>query len=260
MGNWLKNLRFWLFVATFISCAFAVTFYSGNFDIYNPLSISYGLPFALAIMFILLCHESGHYFTARWWGMTKVTGPMFIPMPISPFGTFGAVIKLDSAEIPNRRALFDIGAAGPWAGILATAAVAYFRQSFEADARISGQMMSAVFLGIILTWINLFPIGQLDGGHILYTLDKKNYFALEIFNIIFLAIYLAFFQVILTPLTLIFFIFIAGLRHSPTKDDDTPLGTARKYVSFLTILLFLAIMLLISAVSLVSFQNAIQKF
>lgn len=75
-----------------------------------------GLPYALALMLILGFHESGHYFTARAYGM-KVTLPYFIPVPFA-LGTFGAFIQMKSSA-ENRRALFDVGVSGPLAGLLA---------------------------------------------------------------------------------------------------------------------------------------------
>lgn len=75
-----------------------------------------GLPFASALIGILFCHEMGHYLLARSYGVDS-TLPFFIPVPLGPVGTFGAVIRIRSA-LPSRRATFDIGAAGPFAGFL----------------------------------------------------------------------------------------------------------------------------------------------
>jgi membrane-associated protease RseP (regulator of RpoE activity) len=75
-----------------------------------------GLPFATALIGILLCHEMGHYLLARAWRVDS-TLPFFIPVPIGPVGTFGAVIRIRS-QLPSRKATLDIGAAGPFAGFL----------------------------------------------------------------------------------------------------------------------------------------------
>ena len=75
-----------------------------------------GLPFSVTILSILGVHEFAHYFTAKYWGI-RVTLPYFIPAPVHPIGTFGAVIKMKS-PIPTRKALVDLGASGPIAGFI----------------------------------------------------------------------------------------------------------------------------------------------
>ena len=81
----------------------------------DPRYLVYGLPFSATLLIILGIHEMGHYVTSRWWGV-RASLPYFIPFP-SFIGTLGAVIKLRS-QIPNRRALIDIGASGPIAGFV----------------------------------------------------------------------------------------------------------------------------------------------
>ncbi len=92
------------------------------FDLYN---FSAGLPYSISILFILTCHEFGHYFAAKYHGV-DATLPFYIPMPSLPgflnFGTFGAVIKTQSA-VPSKKILFDIGVAGPIAGFIATVTI-----------------------------------------------------------------------------------------------------------------------------------------
>ncbi len=97
--------RFWLPLGLFIATCLS-TWYVGGWE------------FSAALMTILICHEMGHFVQAWRYGV-HASFPFFIPMPIGPFGTFGAVIGM-SSRITNRRALFDIGITGPLAGLVPT--------------------------------------------------------------------------------------------------------------------------------------------
>lgn len=161
-------------------------------------AISGGVAFSATLMTILTCHEFGHYFVARHHGVA-VSLPYFIPLP--PFislGTLGAVIRMDT-PISDRRALFDVGAAGPIAGLVVAIPLLVIGLSLSAVGPTSvggsiegnsilyallkyavhGQwlpndtvdvqlhpMAMAAWVGLLITMINLMPIGQLDGGHI----------------------------------------------------------------------------------------------
>lgn len=172
-------------------------------------TLSNGAAFGATLMGILMCHEFGHYLMARRRGV-RVSLPYFIPLPpVVSLGTLGAVIRMESANAAHRgevgagddrRALFDIGAAGPVAGLVVAipllviglslstvgqsppdsaiegnsilyAALKYavFGQWLPGDRGIDVQlhpMASAAWVGLLLTMVNLMPIGQLDGGHI----------------------------------------------------------------------------------------------
>ena len=157
-----------------------------------------GLPFSLTLLAILLTHESGHYLMCRRHGIAASL-PYVLPAP--PFfllGTFGAVIRVRS-RFPDRRALFDMGAAGPWAGFVVAlvAMVVGLRLSTVAAAPPAGPTVLlgdslltsflarvvlhadpetvmlhpvafAAWAGLLVTSLNLLPAGQLDGGHVLY--------------------------------------------------------------------------------------------
>ncbi len=161
-------------------------------------SISGGVAFGATLMTILTCHELGHYFMARR-HRVDVSLPYFIPLP--PFislGTLGAVIRMDK-PIQDRRALFDVGAAGPIAGLVVAIPLLVIGLYLSpvgpspADGNIEGNsilyallkylvhhqwlpsatvdvqlhpMAMAAWVGLLITMINLMPIGQLDGGHI----------------------------------------------------------------------------------------------
>ena len=160
----------------------------------NPGLLKSGLTFSTALLTILLAHEMGHYLACRYYGV-RATLPFFIPAPpLFLAGTFGAFIKMKS-PIPSRRALFDIGLAGPLAGFvillpvavaglltLQTAApsssgveiifndpllfqlIAKFGRINLVDASPNPFYMAA-WIGLLVTSLNLMPVGQLDGGH-----------------------------------------------------------------------------------------------
>ena len=168
----------------------------------HPLDLLHGLPFSLAILLILLAHEMGHYLTCRHYGI-KATLPYVIPAPPPfMFGTFGAIIRIKSM-FANRRQLFDVGIAGPLAGFvfivpililgLYNSKVFIFTVSAEgglefgepllfrlaawlffpggAEASINLHPIGwAAWFGMLATSLNLLPIGQLDGGHIVYAI------------------------------------------------------------------------------------------
>ncbi len=157
--------------------------------------------FALTLMTILTCHEAGHYLFAMR-HRVPASLPYFIPFPLSPFGTMGAVIAMP-ARIPHRRALLDIGAAGPIAGfaIALPALMLGMRWSHVGGApAVTGELVFgdnlvvkligawlgpanprndvlvlhpvgfAGYVGSLVTAFNLIPVGQLDGGHVLQAL------------------------------------------------------------------------------------------
>jgi membrane-associated protease RseP (regulator of RpoE activity) len=161
--------------------------------------LAHGFSYAAALLGILLAHEFGHYFAARIRGV-PASLPYFLPMPLSPFGTWGAIIAMPS-RITSRRALLEIGAAGPLAGMAVAIPVLIggLRLSevkpMTPGALLEGQCLLYllikrvvlgpipegydVFLhpvafagwaGFFVTMINLLPYGQLDGGHIAYAL------------------------------------------------------------------------------------------
>lgn len=204
--------KYWLnivlFVATILSTILAGSFNSGGDPFKNFADILLGIPFSFSIMAILTCHELGHYFVSRKAGMIT-TLPYFIPVPFHFLGTFGAVIRMKSL-VPSRRTLLRVGMAGPIAGFLvalpitiigialskvniAPEAGGYLKlgdsllfyllakiihPNIPAGADIFLHPMAfAGWIGFLVTSMNLIPIGQLDGGHVAYSvlLQKRRY-------------------------------------------------------------------------------------
>ncbi|SNZ17223.1 Peptidase family M50 [Natronoarchaeum philippinense] len=163
----------------------------------GPLAVLRAWPFAAAVMGVFGVHEMGHYVMSRYHGV-RASLPYFIPVP-TLFGTMGAVIKM-KGQMPDRKALFDIGVAGPLAGLAATFVVTIIGLQLEpvatvepaarsgeavllrlnhpplldALAALTGQadqtnyhpVVVGGWLGMFITFLNMIPVGQLDGGHV----------------------------------------------------------------------------------------------
>jgi membrane-associated protease RseP (regulator of RpoE activity) len=258
------------------------------------------LAFSGALLFILGSHEMGHYFYGRKYGV-DITPPYFIPAPpiISPIGTFGAFIKIKS-PISTRKALFDIGIAGPLAGILASVPVLIIGIKLSTIVDIAGSageqgltlgsplifsFFSGIFIGkipegkdlflhpvafagwvgLFVTALNLIPSGQLDGGHIVYSLfSKKTHRIVSVAMIALLVI----FGIGTEPLFLLsqrltgtgagellsrlpefegwpgwilwaVLLTFMGTKHPPTIHDEGELDTGRKLLGFIALLIFI---------------------
>lgn len=224
-----------------------------------------GLRYAVPVMTILLCHEMGHFIQAHRYGV-YATPPYFIPMPFSPLGTFGAVIAMEP-RMGHRKALFDIGITGPLAGLVPTfiflivglrcskfgvpspgdfaiGASPLFR--FLTD-KIVGQppphltvlfdpMAFAGWVGLLITSLNLIPIGQLDGGHVLYALlrEKANRVAsLLLLTAVFVVAWN--FREFGSWMLMLILLLVMGPVHPPTADDEEPLGIGRTILGWLTL-------------------------
>lgn len=168
--------------------------------VYQPSNLLLGIPFSLTLMFILLAHEMGHYLYARHYRV-YATLPFFVPFP-SLIGTLGAFIRIRS-PIPSRAALFDIGIAGPIAGFVPSCVALLvglslshpmagsppsdihlgFPIAFTVGARLLHiadlsalslhPIAAAAWVGMFATALNLLPGGQLDGGHITFSISPE---------------------------------------------------------------------------------------
>lgn len=224
------------------------------------------LVYALALGLILIGHEMGHYLACRRFGIS-VTLPFFIPAP-TLIGTMGAFIKI-RAPITRKRQLFDIGAAGPLAGfVLALPAVIIglalskaVPSMPEGESIIFGQPLLLKFLGlfvfqgigpsfdivlhplafagwvgILVTALNLLPLGQLDGGHISYAVfGLKSRLIARVFLIVF-AVMGVFYWVGWFVWALL--ILVLGLKHPPVWDELSPLGRGRTIAAVLLLFIF----------------------
>jgi len=256
-----------LFLLTLITTTMAGAMQAGVDPFSNPWQITNGLPFALTLMTILLVHEMGHYLMARYHSV-RATLPYFIPAPPIPFiiGTFGAFIKMKSAPL-DRRSLFDIGAAGPLAGLaLAVPAVIVGLQlsTVSMDDGVSGgialgsslllsflsqlilgtlpdeanlimhPIAFAGWIGLFITALNLLPVGQLDGGHVIYALFGQRYIwvsRLALVLILSLGLMRWWDGWLIWGVLLLFL----GVRHPPSLDPYTPLDLKRKVLAWVTL-------------------------
>lgn len=229
--------------------------------------LSDGAIYSSCVMAILLAHEMGHFLQAKRYGV-PASPPFFIPFPISPFGTMGAVI-VQGAGKADRKMMFDIAVSGPLAGLVLAIPITYwgivYSQIIDIPqqplmpgsqygdplmikwmaAAILGEygpnqdiqlnpMLFAGWVGIFVTALNLIPVGQLDGGHILYTLIGKRAHVVAI-TLMFAAIGYMVWNQNFTYMLILFLLIFFGPRHPPTANDDVPLGWPRIIIGWLTL-------------------------
>lgn len=237
----------------------------------HPAVLRPGLEFSASLLAILTAHEFGHYFFCRYYGV-NATLPFFIPQPpgLLP-GTFGAFIKMKS-PVPSRRALFDIGLAGPLAGFLVIIPIAFagvltlqhiniqpgeggitfndpllFRllaRAFKIDlsASLANSFYLAAWVGLLVTALNLMPVGQLDGGHGTFAAFGKlahhwigrvafvSMVALSVLGYLWHGSPSGFLYVVLLAVML-------RVRH-PQPERMEPLGPARVAIGIVTLIVF----------------------
>jgi len=243
-------------------------------------NLSMGLSFSIPLMAILLCHEMGHYLTARR-NRVSASLPYFIPAPYPSLfiiGTFGAFIRIKSRPA-SRRQIFDIGAAGPWAGAMVAVPLVIIGLKLSDIAPLdkSGGGLElgnsllflglarwvlgvdpnsvsvnlhpiafAGWLGLFVTALNLLPVGQLDGGHVIYALfgGRLHRWISRVFVIggamtvlASITMHLSFWGGWLLWAGLLVAL---GLGHPSTTDSTTPLSPPRRVAAWLTIALFIA--------------------
>jgi len=220
--------------------------------------------FSTALMFILTCHELGHYIQSCRYRLQSSL-PFFLPMPIGPLGTFGAVITMDN-EVPDSRALFDIGISGPLAGLVPTLFFLYYGiqwshigpiqpAEFEFGNPLLFQWItyyiygpippdmtlhwhpvaSAAWAGLLLTSLNLIPFSQLDGGHVLYAMLGRK--SVPVVRCIFVGTVIAVLWYELWNWSLLLILIaLLGISHPPTANDQVPLKPFRHILGWATLL------------------------
>lgn len=222
-----------------------------------------GLPFSLTLLSILLAHELGHYFACLYYRL-DASPPYFLPSP-TLIGTFGAFIRIRS-PIYSRRVLFDVGVAGPIAGfvfLLPALAIGLAYSRVAPGIALRGDLIfgtppilrlfewlifpgvpssdislhpvaRAAWVGVFATALNLLPIGQLDGGHILYAfVGDKHRVLSRLFVAALVPLGLLYWPWLLWAAILFFF----GLRH-PLIYDASELGAARKKLGAVALAIF----------------------
>ena len=264
------GLALFLFAATLATTTWVGALQQGVNLLEEPGRFTIGLPYSLALMAILVIHELGHYVAGRLHGI-KVTLPYFIPVPLA-LGTFGAFIQIRGA-IPDRRKLFDVGVAGPLAGLAIALPALYFglRGTAAAPAGTGVSLSSSMllswlyslangepvapdhvimlsplafagWLGVLVTGLNLIPVGQLDGGHVAYALLGRRHAETLGWVAIFLLLALGIFYWSgwLTWAILIFF--VGAAKHEPALNELAVLGWRRRAVGVFTFVLLFLIM------------------
>jgi membrane-associated protease RseP (regulator of RpoE activity) len=268
------GLNVTLFVLTCVSTLVAGAGFSGSptFDAFRSSLVGTlflsGVPFAATLLAILGVHEFGHYFTARRY-RAVVSLPYFIPAPppLFLFGTLGAIIQMRSPA-RDRNTLFDIAAAGPLAGLAvalpalllglewsrvvpAVDHIAFghsLLMRWLVQLRLGpipdGMMLythpvaDAAWAGFFVTALNLFPVGQLDGGRIAYALFGRRH---RVVGIVTVLATVGLGLVTGSPNWFVWaalVIFLIGLHHSPPLDDLTPLSSGRRWLGALCLVLF----------------------
>lgn len=244
-------------------------FHSNSFQS-NPLPyLHYGIPYAAGVLLILGAHELGHYFAARRRGIA-VTLPYFLPFPFGVFGTFGAFIQLRE-PMKNRKVLLEIGAAGPLAGLVFAVPIVLFGLATSITAPVGpglvegnsilyavakrlvfgdwlpnaqidvlvNQLAWAGWTGLFVTGLNLLPLGQLDGGHVLYSLIGERAKLIYFPAIAALAA-----LTLLTEGSLMFMLILLiffGRTHAVPLDNVTPLDPRRRALAIGTLAVFLLV-------------------
>ena len=235
----------------------------------QPMFWIHGLWYSLTILGILGCHEMGHYVACLRYNVLA-TRPFFLPAPLLT-GTLGAFIRIKS-RIPNKTALFDIGIAGPIAGfVIAVPALFLGLMLSRIDQLPADQsslielgepllfkfaawlvwgsvadgytinmhpMAFAAWFGQLATALNLFPISQLDGGHIAYAIFGRRSTIVSMVMIAG-AVGLTFVSsswIVWTALTVVM-MFILGPHHPPTLDDDEPVDTSRRLLAVVALII-----------------------
>ena len=218
-----------------------------------------GLIYMVSVLTILLLHEFGHFFMTLYYRV-PASFPYFLPFPLNPLGTLGAVIGMQG-NAADRKQIFDIGLAGPLAGLVAAVPIAYYGVShldltgppygglgfrmpllldwFAKMTQVPGyQTGDIVFLnqlnpwfvagwvGMLVTGLNMMPVGQLDGGHVTYTLFGKTAHLIAQLAIVGAISYMVYHNNFMLALMVVL-VLMMGPKHPPTLNDSVPLGIIR---------------------------------
>ncbi len=273
---WLHVVLLVLTIATttwagiFNYAAFVADFGNSTPDIPLAALVLRGFWYSGTILAILGCHELGHYFACRYYDV-DASLPFFLPVPISLTGTLGAFIRIRE-PIPTKRVLFDIGIAGPLAGFVVALPALFAGLAMSHVVRLPANftgwslgepllfklaswtiwgsvpdgysvnlhpMAFAAWFGLLATALNLFPIGQLDGGHISYAVLGRKSTTVTIVMIA-VAIVLTYFSLswLVWTLLMIGMLVAFGPRHPRTFDEPVALDRTRVALAVVALIIF----------------------
>jgi membrane-associated protease RseP (regulator of RpoE activity) len=231
-----------------------------------------GLWYSVTVLAILGCHEMGHYVASLRYGV-EVTRPFFIPAPFTLAGTLGAFIRIRS-RIPTKVALFDIGIAGPIAGFLVAAPALFVGLWMSRLVKLpddpsrlielgepllfqfaawltwgeipDGYTISmhpvafAAWFGLLATALNLFPISQLDGGHICYAvLGRRSTWVTYLMLVVAIGLTFVSLSWVAWTVLLVIMIAILGPHHPPTYDEHEPIDKPRLILAGVALLMLI---------------------
>ena len=264
----IPRINIILFFITILSTLFAGAMMEGADVFQSPLELIKGFPFSITLMLILGTHEFGHYYYAQKHGV-DATLPYFIPAP-TVIGTFGAFIKINS-PIRKKSALLQIGAAGPIAGFivavpaliigLTQSTVITLDETFEGmrlgDSLLMMGLTGIIFpglgpnqdillhsvafagwIGLLVTMLNLLPIGQLDGGHIAYAMLGEKYDKVAIIALLSL-IPLSYFTLNWLIWGALILILMRTVKHPPVMNIHEPLSYKDKKIGYMCLAIFI---------------------
>lgn len=238
------------------------------------MSLHQGFAYSLSVLAILGAHEFGHYVACRYYGV-DASLPYFLPMPLPGFlfGTLGAFIRIRQ-PILSKPQLFDIGVAGPIAGFLVALPVLFtgvylstvvplgnvpqdaiemgepllfrisawltFGRLGDDEILMTHPMAFAGWFGLLMTALNLFPFGQLDGGHLSYAVLGPRSAQVSKATVV-VVIALAFYSPswVLWALLLLVMLWTFGPRHPPVHDEGEPLDPVRLWLAGFAALIFI---------------------
>ena len=264
----IPTINLVLFLITVLTTMLAGALMEGVNPIQNPLGIIRGWPFSLTLMLILGFHEFGHYYYALKHSV-DATLPYFIPAPTF-IGTFGAFIKIKS-PIYRKNALLQIGAAGPIAGFIVAVPALIIGLMLSQVVNVGSDQVGitlgdsilvkilsvvifpnlgtdqdvllhpiafAGWIGLLVTMLNLLPIGQLDGGHIAYAMLGRKHDKVAKFTLLAL-LPMGLLSLNWLVWAVLILILMRTTKHPPVYDVDAPLSSTNKKIGYLCLIIFI---------------------
>lgn len=267
MPHKLTRTHVLLFIATFFTTLISGALLNGVIPWEEPEKLYRGLPFSLSLLLILMVHELSHYFTSRKHHVSASL-PYFIPAP-PIIGTFGAIIKM-KPPIPDKRSLIDIGASGPIGGFIIAIIACVIGLSLS-EVKPAGSLNGGLafgssllfsflseivlnagpedydvmlhpvafagWIGLLVTSLNLLPIGQLDGGHIVYALFGEKHGLIAKITIPILIVM----GITLWPGWLVWAVLmlVMGYKHPPVVYPHIQLDKNRKIIGWISFAIFI---------------------